>query len=153
MIALARLKLSHKFFVLGLIALLITALPTALYVQRTWQEIHTAERELLGMGPAVAMQKLVQLTQQHRGLAAGALGGNEALAGKLPATQDAIKQAIELVDLGSKRCVAATRRGLGGAQGSLVSTARRREQQAHRVRAQHATSYGIDCVIDAFDVG
>ncbi len=104
-----RLRLSHKFTILGIIALLMSAFPTALYYHHTAPLIGTAEREARGVTPLVALQEVVRLTQQHRGVSAGMLGGNSVLAGKWPATRDALEKAIQATDAGLKAASASTR--------------------------------------------
>jgi methyl-accepting chemotaxis protein len=93
-----RLSLSHKFLILGVIALLMVVLPTGLYLRLTGAEIATAHLESRGTAPVTALQKVIQLTQQHRGLSAGMLGGNEALAAKRPGTVSLLAKAIEATD-------------------------------------------------------
>ena len=84
MSVLHRLSLSHKFLILGALALGLVALPTSLYVNRALGEISVARLEVAGTQPAIAIQKVVQLTQQHRGISAGMLANNEALAARRP---------------------------------------------------------------------
>ncbi|HPU50742.1 MAG TPA: methyl-accepting chemotaxis protein, partial [Burkholderiaceae bacterium] len=88
------LSLPRKFLFLGLIAVAMTAAPTFLVTQRALKEIHVARLEAAGAKPVVALQKVIQLVQQHRGVSAGMLGGNEALAASRPAVRDAITQAM-----------------------------------------------------------
>ncbi len=71
-----RLKVSHRFALLGIIALALTAIPTGLYLHQTYLVVQTAQREVQGVVPAKAMLKVIQLTQRHRGLSALVLGGN-----------------------------------------------------------------------------
>ncbi|MDR7308660.1 methyl-accepting chemotaxis protein [Rhodoferax saidenbachensis] len=106
---LQRLSISQKFFVLGIMALLMMALPTGLYLKQTAAEIDAAQLEARGTAPVIALQKMIQLTQQHRGLAAGMLGGNEVLAAKRPETRDALGKAIEVVDASLKASDASQR--------------------------------------------
>jgi len=89
-----RLSLAQKFLILGAMALLMTVLPTGLYLSTALPAIDMAQREAQGGAPLMALQKVVQLTQQHRGIAAGMLGGNEVLAQRRPDTRDALAQAI-----------------------------------------------------------
>jgi methyl-accepting chemotaxis protein len=93
-----RLKLSQKFVILGIMALLMVTLPTLLYIQQALLTVQAAKLEARGMPSVIALQKVVQLTQQHRGIAAGMLSGNEALASKQPATKEALTKAISGVD-------------------------------------------------------
>eukprot|EP01038_Epipyxis_sp_PR26KG_P001462 gene1462-2052_t len=57
--------------VLGLLALLMATLPTVLYVQRSLADVAQAQRQAQGTAPVIALQKVVQLMQQHRGTSAG----------------------------------------------------------------------------------
>ena len=102
MSVLHRLSLSQKFLILGALALALVALPTSLYVSRALGEISVARLEVAGTQPAIAIQKVVQLTQQHRGISAGMLGGNEALTARRPAARDAVNKAIGAVDVSLK---------------------------------------------------
>ncbi|MGQ0599607.1 methyl-accepting chemotaxis protein [Aquabacterium sp.] len=104
-----RLTLAQKFMALGLIALLMTLTPTALYLHSTMASVHAATREATGATPVMALQNLIRLIQQHRGLAAGALGGNAALAAKLPETQDALNRALDTVEISVTSAEASTR--------------------------------------------
>ncbi len=93
-----RLSLSRKFVVLGLIALLMAAVPTFLHVQKSLHQIRIAQNEVRGFGPLMALQKVVQFAQQHRGLSSGMLSGNEAMRQRRPAVRDNVNQAINAVD-------------------------------------------------------
>ena len=102
MSVLHRLSLSHKFLILGALALALVALPTSLYVNRALGEISVARLEVAGTQPAIAIQKVVQLTQQHRGISAGMLANNEALAARRPAVREAVNKAMDFVDASLK---------------------------------------------------
>ena len=93
-----RLNLSHKFAVIGLLAAVMLALPLGLYLSRTLDDIHTAQREARGAPLLVAVNKVIQLTQTHRGVSAAMLSGNEKLAERRPALRDAVTQAMAAVD-------------------------------------------------------
>jgi len=80
-----RLSLSQKFAVLGLIALLMVAIPTVLQVRQSLDAIAVAKREAQGTRPAIALQSMVRLVQRHRGAAAAALAGDATMLGKVPA--------------------------------------------------------------------
>ncbi|WP_342130824.1 methyl-accepting chemotaxis protein [Hydrogenophaga sp. OTU3427] len=95
---LQKLSLSRKFVVLGLMALLMAAIPTTLQMSRSLADIHTAQRAVRGMAPLMALQKVVQFAQQHRGLSAGMLNGNEAMKGRRPGARDKVNQAVSEVD-------------------------------------------------------
>jgi methyl-accepting chemotaxis protein len=97
MSVLHRLSLSHKFLILGALALAMVAVPTSVSVTRALGEISVARLEADGTQPAIAVQKVVQLMQQHRGISAGMLAGSEVLAARRPAVRDALGQAIDAV--------------------------------------------------------
>ncbi len=90
-----RLNLAQKFIVLGVLALAMAALPTALYVQRAADDVATAKLESRGLLPLTDLQAVVKAVQQHRGLAAGVLGGNEALKAKVPEARASMGRAME----------------------------------------------------------
>ena len=73
------LKIWQKFALIGALALGMVAIPTALVVDTELDALNTARAEAAGMAPSAAVIKLIQVTQQHRGLSAGFLGGNESL--------------------------------------------------------------------------
>ncbi len=93
-----RLHLSHKFMILGFLALLMAAIPTALYVHGVLDDMAKTRQEIDGTAPVIALQKVVQLMQQHRGLSAGMLSGNETLAARRPGIAAAQAKAMQAVD-------------------------------------------------------
>ena len=70
-----RLSLPGKFVLLALLALTLIAVPTSLYVLSTVEQSRQAQQEARGMPPVMQLLEVVQLTQQHRGLASTVLGG------------------------------------------------------------------------------
>ncbi|MBT3066973.1 methyl-accepting chemotaxis protein [Rhodoferax sp. U11-2br] len=95
---LQHMKLAHKFLILGLVALVMVAIPTGLYFKRSFSDIQVAQRELLGTGPLVALNKVIQLSQTHRGMSASMLNGNEELAARRPALRDKLNAAISAME-------------------------------------------------------
>ena len=93
-----RLNLSHKFVALGIIALIMVLIPSTLFLTRLVSDIDVAKREAQGGGSLVVLNKVVQLTQTHRGMSAGMLSGNEALAERRPALRDKLVQAMDALD-------------------------------------------------------
>ncbi len=100
-----RIRLSQKFLVLGVLAIAMMALPTTLYLLRVADEVSTAERRVDGAASAIALQKAIQLAQNHRDVVAAALGSeaslsalwqddNEALKSLRPAARASLAQAI-----------------------------------------------------------
>lgn len=93
-----RLNLSQKFAGLGIVALIMLALPAGLYFKGAITEIKSAQREARGAPPLVALNKVIQLTQVHRGVSAAMLSGNTALEARRPAMRDSVSKAMSAVD-------------------------------------------------------
>jgi len=74
-------------------------MPTTFYIKNIAAELDFAKQEVSGTAPIVAIQTVVQFTQQHRGTAAGILGGNEAMTNRLPTVQNELSNAINMVDV------------------------------------------------------
>jgi methyl-accepting chemotaxis protein len=68
----------QKFALIGVLAVGMVAAPTVLVVRADWNALQTVRAEAAGMAPAGEVIKLIQATQQHRGIAAGLLGGDTA---------------------------------------------------------------------------
>jgi len=88
-----QLSLARKFLLLGVVALVMINLPTLLYLKQSSGEIATAQLEARGAAPVMALQQVIRMTQQHRGLSASMLAGNETLAAKRPQTAEALAKA------------------------------------------------------------
>jgi len=88
-----RLLLWQKFVLLAVVALVLALIPASLYLQQTTAAIEAAQTEIAGTEPAAAIFKVIQLTQQHRGLAALALGGGSEAGQKRAAKQQQVDQA------------------------------------------------------------
>jgi|CXWL01.1.fsa_nt_gi methyl-accepting chemotaxis protein len=108
MTLLHRLNLSHKFLILGVIALLMVLLPAGLYFQKLWGEVGIAKLEEKASDSVIALNRVVQLTQSHRGMSAGALGGNDALAARRPAMRDGVVKAMDALDIALKQAGSST---------------------------------------------
>ncbi len=93
-----RLGLAQKFTILGLLALCMVALPTVLYLQRAFSDVALAQRQVQGGQVVSAVNRVVQSMQVHRGLSAGMLSGNDALAQRRPGVSSALAQAMDQVD-------------------------------------------------------
>ena len=70
-----RLLLWHKFIIISVLALILTSIPTYLYMREADKTLDAALLEKEGLAPVATMLKVIQLTQQHRGLSALVLGG------------------------------------------------------------------------------
>jgi len=88
------LPLARKFLLVGAIAAVMLAVPSFLAVRDSANTRQLAEREHSGIKPARATLRLVQLTQQHRGLSAGVLAGNAAMVAPRQAKQAEVDQAL-----------------------------------------------------------
>jgi acetolactate synthase regulatory subunit len=87
-------RLRPKFTLVAALALGMSLLPATMAVGERWQALETAQQEVTGVAPAGALLKLLRVTQQHRGLSAAALAGNEAAAAKRQAVQQEVDQAL-----------------------------------------------------------
>ena len=93
-----RLSLIQKFVILGLIALVVAALPALLYFNHSFSQQKKAALEKRGSAPLIALNRMIQLTQTHRGMSASMLSGNETLAARRPALKDKLDQALDAAD-------------------------------------------------------
>ncbi|WP_457417706.1 methyl-accepting chemotaxis protein [Roseateles sp. P5_E7] len=73
------LTISRKLMLLTLLVLVAIAIPSAFQVRQARQLATAAQSELDGLAPARQLVRLTQLTQQHRGLSAALLGGNDSV--------------------------------------------------------------------------
>ncbi|HRK37767.1 MAG TPA: methyl-accepting chemotaxis protein [Burkholderiaceae bacterium] len=89
-----QLSLSRKFVILGLIALLMIAVPTAIHVTKSFEEVRVAKLEAQGMPPLMALQKVIQFAQQHRGLSSGVLSGNAAMKDRRLVVKASVDKAV-----------------------------------------------------------
>ncbi len=74
------LKLAHKFLLIGALACLMMAVPTALLVKANLEDLQRIHREQRGLELTPKVVRLIQLTQKHRGLAGVVLQGGKSLA-------------------------------------------------------------------------
>ncbi len=68
-----RLTLGRKFALLGLIGALLFLVPFAFYAKQAVDLLAVSQQERDGIAPARELLRLVQLTQQHRGLFNGSM--------------------------------------------------------------------------------
>ena len=76
-VLLNRLLLWQKFVILGLFGAVLVSVPFVLYVQESGKVLSAARRETQAIAPVRLLLKSLQLAQQHRGLSAMLLGGNQ----------------------------------------------------------------------------
>lgn len=98
MSVLHHISLRTKFLVLGLVALVMVAVPTGLYFSNISKEVAFAKREAAAKDAVIMLNAVVQFSQTHRGLSSGALSGNETLAQRRPAMRDKVTQNMDLLD-------------------------------------------------------
>jgi methyl-accepting chemotaxis protein len=92
------MSLLQKFAVLALVGVLMSALPSALYVRSALRDMSNARAEAVGAPVLQALNRAIYWLQVHRGLSANMLGGNAALGARRPAARDAAGQALAAVE-------------------------------------------------------
>ena len=98
MTLLDRMNMSHKLTILTLILVLIAAVPMSLYIHKVNSDLDFVQREVVGTPPIIALQKVMQFLQQHRGTSAALLNGNDLMAARLSEIQGELDKAIETTD-------------------------------------------------------
>ncbi|MDQ2151158.1 methyl-accepting chemotaxis protein [Alcaligenaceae bacterium C4P045] len=97
---LSRLTLSVKFAILGVIALLLVGLPTALFVMSNNVGIQKKQTELQGLAPSRAVTGVLQAMQQHRSATSAALAAKDKAAdGRRLAAAKQVDDASEAVNV------------------------------------------------------
>jgi methyl-accepting chemotaxis protein len=123
------LRFAHKFLLISILAALMLAVPTVIFVRVNLEHIATAKMEVRGLAPIQDVMKLTQLSQQHRGMSAVLLAGNDAQAPARQAKEGEVSQAVAKVqasvaELGDAKLAAAISKigtdwkALSGAVGS-----------------------------------
>jgi methyl-accepting chemotaxis protein len=95
---LERLPIGRKLLLLGAMVAIAVAIPLGLQLRQSNALLAATQSEAEGVAPARALMRLVQLAQQHRGLTAGWLGGNESFAADRRQRRQDVDQAIAAVD-------------------------------------------------------
>jgi methyl-accepting chemotaxis protein len=75
----SNLRFTHKFILIGAVTLLMALVPATIAVRGELHDLRAARNEASGIAPAGEVLQLLQLSQQHRGMSAGFLGGNEGM--------------------------------------------------------------------------
>lgn len=91
---LSGLKLARKFQILGAIAVILAIVPFVQFYSAAQSVVDAAQRELNGFQPTKKLLEVVKLTQEHRGLSAGTLGGNEQMAAELGPKKAELDRAV-----------------------------------------------------------
>jgi methyl-accepting chemotaxis protein len=92
---LERLTLAMRLALFALLGVVLVAPPLVMFWMQSSRDIATARREQEGLEPARALLRVIQLTQQHRGLAANVLGGNAAMQAQRTAKETEVAKAAE----------------------------------------------------------
>jgi methyl-accepting chemotaxis protein len=95
---LEKINLQQKFIILGVVGLIMTAFPTFFYITLLHSEIGVVEQRISGVPPIVAIQEVIKLTQQHRGMSSGFLSGNDSFATRITDLQARLNAAMANVD-------------------------------------------------------
>ena len=70
-----RLLLWQKFVILSIVGIILTAIPSTLYLLESSKNLNAFSSETKALLPLETILKTIQTTQQHRGLSALMLGG------------------------------------------------------------------------------
>jgi len=92
------LALKKKFALLGLLAVVMAGMPTAVLLSRLFEQVHVLKAESRGVTLSEQMLQVVKLTQEHRGLSAAMLGGNESKRSDVTARQQALVTAYATLE-------------------------------------------------------
>lgn len=95
---LKRLLLWQKFSLLALFGMILVSVPLALYINEASKALDAAKNEVRGIPPARALLKVVLLVQQHRGLSAMLLNGNESAQVQQKAKHEEVDKALAAMD-------------------------------------------------------
>ncbi len=88
-----------KFCLLGCLALVAAAIPSALYLREMGSAIQISALEARGIAPEGALLHLLRLAQQHRGLSARMLSGDATAATPRQSRQAEVDQAVTSLDV------------------------------------------------------
>ena len=98
MAVLSQLRLAHKFLVLGVVAVLVAAIPAHMFFRDQWAQLQTAQQEARASDMVIALDRLVQFAQVHRGLSAAALAGNQTLGARRLSIGEQVRQWVAVLD-------------------------------------------------------
>ncbi len=93
-----RLKYPFKFGLIGITSLIAIGFLFASLATHLRTNIENSRKELRGLEVVQPVLVLAQHVQQHRGLTAGALGGNDKLKAKVPDKQADVAAALKAVE-------------------------------------------------------
>ncbi|RSZ60934.1 HAMP domain-containing protein [Massilia atriviolacea] len=95
---LGKLKVWHTYLILSILGILLASIPTYLYIKEAAKGLTAYSSEQAGMPGVASMLRVIQYTQQHRGLSALVLGGTGAAEDKRTAKQAEADAAFAAVD-------------------------------------------------------
>jgi methyl-accepting chemotaxis protein len=95
---LGKLKVWHTYLILSLIGIMVASIPTYLYFKEASKGLTAYSSEQAGMPGVASMLRVIQYTQQHRGLSALVLGGTSAAEDKRAAKQGEADAAFAALD-------------------------------------------------------
>ncbi|NIA00414.1 methyl-accepting chemotaxis protein [Massilia sp. CCM 8734] len=95
---LGKLKVWHTYLILSVLGIMVTSIPTYLYFKEAAKGLTAYASEQAGMPGVASMLRVIQLTQQHRGLSALVLGGDKGAEDKRAAKQREAEAAFTVVD-------------------------------------------------------
>ena len=93
-----RLSFPRKFLLIGVVATFAIGTLLFLLIAQSNKVVHTTRNELRGLDAVESVHRAIQLVQQHRGLSAGLLGGNEAMRSRQAAKAQDIEKALAAAD-------------------------------------------------------
>ena len=91
----ASMLLWKKFALLGVIGIALFGVPTALYIISAEKLIAQKNLEIQGVQPARLLLRTMQLMQQHRGMSAVLIGGNNSIAAQRQAKAQEVDKAFQ----------------------------------------------------------
>ncbi|WP_374263762.1 methyl-accepting chemotaxis protein [Zoogloea sp.] len=93
-----RMRYPKKFALLGVIALLVIGSLLVQLASTLSESIVVAEKERDSLGRVPHLLKVIQLTQQHRGLSSGVLNGNESMRPALQKKTEELAAAVRTAE-------------------------------------------------------
>ena len=97
--------IAGRLTLLGLLGALLAAVPTVFYLQGAIGEIRLAHRERDAIAPVKSLLTLIHATQNHRGVTAGVLAGNAALASERESRAATVLESLRRFDTQIKEAV------------------------------------------------
>ncbi|HTD91913.1 MAG TPA: hypothetical protein VK663_14705, partial [Burkholderiales bacterium] len=90
---LGKLTLGRKFLIFAVLGALLVAAPLIAYLLDSNEAIAIAQREREGIRPAQTLLRVIQLAQQHHGLAVNVLAGNAAMESQRASSRESLDKA------------------------------------------------------------